>query len=546
MAHANDLLNDVFTFLYFLRNNDVAPLGQRFLPPGTVNTLRPFLRVHDFPIEYSIRKERDCERLSFVHFLCEANGLVACTGGYLKPTPNAARWLDESSYRRARHLFQGALACDTPHTQRLWQAYRLPRWRTAAHGSPVTLLLKALTDAQPHGIKQHALMKVLTLLPAEDIPSKDLRTEFEHLLRHLAWFDAIRLQGSTVHLSIWGQTLLDSDKPLPADPVAQRLHLTAAGEIVAPQYVHWAEQYELADYATLIATHPQRRYRLDRTLIYRAMQAGTTVVQLRRVLERATRAALPSSVAATLDEWASQCKRVTLRQAILLETDTPERLTSIQANRLLRASLYRTITPRVAEIRTERMASLLAQLERRGLSPQVRLQRSISGLGSSSQRASPRKALRAFDEPTLAHLYVAARLCHALAEFISVRARPPYSVVLDVEAQLTPHDRAVGEQLVEDCVQQAQQMNRVSNRPADLPAPMVQRLTMLQDAIESGATLLMHYYTPTRGEASWRRIEPIQIDWRNGSAYLTAYCHQSQAERTFRVDRILNLQQAQP
>lgn len=62
----------------------------------------------------------------------------------------------------------------------------------------------------------------------------------------------------------------------------------------------------------------------------------------------------------------------------------------------------------------------------------------------------------------------------------------------------------------------------------------------LEDAINWGRSVQLRYRS-RRGEISDRRIDPIRIDERSGLRYLVAYCHLRQAERSFRLDRILEV-----
>lgn len=60
----------------------------------------------------------------------------------------------------------------------------------------------------------------------------------------------------------------------------------------------------------------------------------------------------------------------------------------------------------------------------------------------------------------------------------------------------------------------------------------------LEDAINRGRPVHLRYRSG-HGNISDRRVDPIRIDERSGMRYLVAYCHLRQAERSFRLDRIL-------
>ena len=91
------LMTDVFTFLCFLQARDIAPAKQRLLSPKVLADLdRQLLAPDRIRLARGLHggkygpSELETDRVRFVHFLCEAAGLVALTGRFLKPTPRAA------------------------------------------------------------------------------------------------------------------------------------------------------------------------------------------------------------------------------------------------------------------------------------------------------------------------------------------------------------------------------------------------------------------------------------------------------------------------
>jgi proteasome accessory factor C len=62
-------------------------------------------------------------------------------------------------------------------------------------------------------------------------------------------------------------------------------------------------------------------------------------------------------------------------------------------------------------------------------------------------------------------------------------------------------------------------------------------LTALAEAIEENRTVDVLYHNK-RGESGVRTIDPLIIESRDDVSYLRGWCHQRQALRTFRIDRI--------
>jgi DNA polymerase III epsilon subunit family exonuclease len=79
----------------------------------------------------------------------------------------------------------------------------------------------------------------------------------------------------------------------------------------------------------------------------------------------------------------------------------------------------------------------------------------------------------------------------------------------------------------------------IYNSPA-WPDEGVYLPTELSEAIQSGKRLFIKYVDKD-GEISERWVTPVQVIGLKDYIYLQAYCHSREAERTFRLDRILNV-----
>lgn len=65
----------------------------------------------------------------------------------------------------------------------------------------------------------------------------------------------------------------------------------------------------------------------------------------------------------------------------------------------------------------------------------------------------------------------------------------------------------------------------------------------INQAIKNNRILRMKYYSFARDELTFREVEPYQLVFSEGFWYLVAYCHQREAVRLFRVDRIEHLEE---
>jgi DNA polymerase-3 subunit epsilon len=79
----------------------------------------------------------------------------------------------------------------------------------------------------------------------------------------------------------------------------------------------------------------------------------------------------------------------------------------------------------------------------------------------------------------------------------------------------------------------------IYNSPA-WPEEGIHLPTELSEAVNSGRRLFIKYMNKD-GEVSERWVTPKQVIGLSDYIYLQAYCHSRKAERTFRMDRILNV-----
>jgi hypothetical protein len=375
-------------------------------------------------------------------------------------------------------------------------------------------------------LKLTTLLKLVPLSARGEEPEAILRG----VLRYVAWFDAVEWSGrSAVHLTDAGAWLLRRpDAPaLPSLPATSPSFLAADGRTVRLQ-ADWPALYELSQYTQLVSVLPKRVYRLDRARVQRALECGATLPRLLQFLAGAVGRTLPKPVVALLESWAQEVNQVTLRRVILLEAD-PQLLTQLTSERRTRADIQRTLSPRAVVVREDRLPSLIRRLERQGLAPRVEF-----------PLPAGRSTRRKFDQPTLAYLYLSVRLGHQLSDLIPSAYRAPYSILLDLEAQLSPRDRDLAAQLADEAAAHIRELrgSMPLRERGDMPAPIADALITIERAIQAGTPLEIVYYSPYRDEVTTRVVEPHRIEWHGRIPYLIAYCHLDGDERTFRVDRI--------
>lgn len=67
-------------------------------------------------------------------------------------------------------------------------------------------------------------------------------------------------------------------------------------------------------------------------------------------------------------------------------------------------------------------------------------------------------------------------------------------------------------------------------------------LPVVEQALRAGRRLQVTYYVPGRDESTEREVDPIRVLLVDGRTYLEAWCRRAEGVRTFRLDRIKDLQ----
>ncbi len=96
-------------------------------------------------------------------------------------------------------------------------------------------------------------------------------------------------------------------------------------------------------------------------------------------------------------------------------------------------------------------------------------------------------------------------------------------------------DRALGK--LESAAGAALSSDRVLSAGQVEVDPVV--MTAVTDAVARGRRLHLSYWVPARDEATERDVDPVRLFSADGASYLSGWCLQVDALRTFRLDRVL-------
>lgn len=573
MQPSDCLLNDVFTFLAYLNFHDCAPRHTRFLKPRDVALLNQLMCCPDRKTEFASKinslpprnnrralTEPKTERLRWVHFLAESAGLVAPTTNLLKPTFRMTAWFNLTDDQRLQTLFGAAfpLQFSRPQFER-WRAYKLPGYKYGSAAivlEPFFALLKQLPPQTR--IQLSTLLKLLALpVYDDDAPDQQSDVLLRALLKQLDSFGVIiRHNRATFEITAQGSALLHHKPFNLHTPDSKSVSATWGTPrraldnpiLFTAQTLPFPLLYRLSQFAELESVHSAqltrtRRYRLDAALIRRALDHGISLATLRNFLENLTAAPLPTQVSVWLDANTRNYGQITLRRATLLQVKDPARLTELVRSKQIRECFQQTLSPRAVIVKSTRLKNLLRRLAWRGEQPRIEIHDPPPLAGSHS--------LKEFDNPTLAHLDLAARLVHQLADFIPTEYRPPYSVLLELEQRLTERDRESITALAAEFKQTSDSKQKAPSRRSTLETtegdlkPAAEKvelyLSQIQTALAHNQPFQITYYSPYTDETTKRVVEPLRLEYRDNTVYLIGYCRLDQAERTFRVDRILKI-----
>lgn len=541
---ARALTRDVFAWLIYLRSHDVRRGRGRRPSHHAIQTAQTWFEATEANTASGRRGFNDAldnppSRLHFIHFVCEACGLVAALGPFIKPTPRVAEWLRLHDPARAQVLFEAAFSEE--QSASLWRALRLPGWKVVNDAFRFDPLLRAATSHAAPGAAPGTVARVLARMvtnmiePAalDDDPDAQPRTLATALTQYLDWFGLLRRARTPIahgRSAIPGATLHVEATDERGRHVPQVLPLSSTD---------WPALFELSQFAALDNLAPEWRFRMTAETAGRAFDDGLSAAAISHLLERLTGDALPIVVARTIRRWERRTREVTIGRVILLETRDPRHLESLVAQRGVRDCLERTLSPRAAVVREDYAARLLARLRRRKISFRARL--------AVDAAASPLT-----DRDLWPHAYLAAQIGHWLPDFVPLPYRAPHAVLEALRARLSDRERAA----VEQRLAAWQRILAEGPPPAwrgPNPPPESAELTALErrwkarieSAIAQHRTLRLAYRSPLDGagddaeaDALGREVEPLRIEWHGHTPYLIAYCRRREDERVFRLDRI--------
>lgn len=519
-------LLDLALLLAYLQQADVRPLHGRWLSPQHCQRLGACLTP---PLPAGrLPSQRHSPRLAFAHYLAERLQLVTVAAGLLKPSPTALAWLEQSTAAQLGACWQTWLAPDDANRD-LWRRFRMPGYtlrdptgfarRVVGH-----LALASwddLSDLLPWWEREQAHDHVV-----QDYVQDMLRGPLAGLsaIPDEADLSAARPPALTA-IGAW----LAAGHPTPLLPTPQPLRASDDLALVLPAVAPpmLAAILSLASWTEL---EPGPRLRFTPASLARAIGQDQSLSGLWTLCQRFVAQPLGRSLQASLQSWADQQRWVELRPALLLQASSSADLNELWADRSVRRRLGQRLVGDQASVRSADPTQLQRALAARGYTVRT---------ASSPTDSTP--ALRTGDRWWL---YTAGLIQRVLADRLGLAALPG-AVLAGLQATLGPAEQAAAQAAAAAASAALQAaIDGPSDQPPHLPPDQIEQL--LLDALQAGAVVQILYWSPWQGETTQRCVQPLALQWRGDHRYLIAHCHTANAQRTFRLDRILDLAVSKP
>jgi|GEM_PF-1307449 len=598
-GHPPDLAWHVALLLASVEAEPLAPVRGRWLPPTTIAALADRMGL-DHAVDYApVRTEHRLPYLAFVHLLAEAAGLVGGATRFIV-TPAGWQWLAAPAAARWSALWAAWLAAPvdltggyrfpwantTPAGRRLV----LDQFDDAALGQfrPLRQITEAAHLRDPHGY----------LAQPWRVPD-DVAAAL--ITGPLFWFGAVDLAGTPeADPSVVPLVDLPDDDDQPAEPLSSpldglhafdpdcdrdltfaaeaareepqpalvpswsaRLTLTGAWlsgrpDCAAPQFpnpaacssatndpdllnvpvtalpMHLARLAPLADWLSPVPPAMTQPLRLTARRVGQAVANGLAWPQLLDALTQALGRPPSRRQTQRLRQWAAAGQQVRIRHLTVLETADAALLGQLRSRKLIRRHLGAAISPTRVILDPAAIPAVIQHLATLDLY-------AGSEPVAAGETAPPAQPGSRLDPAAAGLLYTAGLVYRGLGEHLSLAAPLSAAVLDDLAAGLDARQREAAAHAAQQALED---LDATLRGYLGLPAWQADRepadaLPLIEQALARKRDLLLTYWGAGREQAVVRRVTPYWVERRQAVAYLVGYCHLREAERIFRIDRIV-------
>lgn len=563
------LLWDIALLLATLEENPIRPLHGRWFPPSILATLASRMGLDQAADFQPSRSERKLPYLAFVHYLAQAAGLLS-GATRLGLTSSGWEWLATDPATRWQILWQGWQ--DTPAD--LAKPFRFP-WAALTPQARKLILTEVsrlpLDDFVPlrQVVEQARLHDERQLLGQPWGEEEDIAASL--ITGPLLWLGIVdvgeKLQSPRSDIADQPARSPDDDGEIPPATIPDLLlRLTSLGAwllelpdcgppsfppiepctirppnydlILVPPAAQPIHLARLAPFSQWRSPEPpalEQHLQLTEERIGQAIARGTELSQIFHSLQEALGRPASRRQRQRLRRWAEAGRQVRVRHLTVLETGDPTLMGELRSQKLIRRHLGDALSPTRSTLNPAELSSLLQTLRTLDLYAALPPDRD-----SDSQEAAEQFSLSQADASLL---WMAGLVYKGLGEHTPLPVPLSTEIMDTLAQQLTPAQREAAEHIAQQVLDQVQATLR-----GYLGLPLWQQdpthpknvLPAIESALDNQQDLRLTYWGAGREQALERRVTPYWIERRGGTPYLIAYCHLRDAERTFRVDRIVD------
>ena len=257
-----------------------------------------------------------------------------------------------------------------------------------------------------------------------------------------------------------------------------------------------------------------------------AVQRGYGPETIQWLLETATHKKLPEAKGIQLRQWSRRAHAYQLRTVHLLTVAQDQQLASVLRRKQLRRAVIEQISPRHAVV----YHNIAPRLEKHLAKKNYLLNHTLNQTEQPIETGS-------------AAAWLATRILIKLGQLTPLPCPPPHTLLEQLESHLEAAQKTELEAMADTFIQNIR--DALHGRDAFFPAqqsPSPQLIKQIECAIQKQNRLSIHYRALTAPEPKQHIIEPHRLEKRGQLYYLHAYSTRAEANLTFRLDRILLLE----
>ena len=155
------------------------------------------------------------------------------------------------------------------------------------------------------------------------------------------------------------------------EPPTQPARVTPEGQVTLAQTTLLFDRFQLARIAEWRASGSEYVYVITPSSLRRALSADIQTEMIEKFLQRISQDNVPAAAVARIRAWTSRYGHVSLRQAAILETRSPQVMAELHAHGRIRPYLRQVLSPTAVLVREGDWDILIEELEHAGYLPKV-------------------------------------------------------------------------------------------------------------------------------------------------------------------------------